>query len=124
MKTDVFGAKTLVRTHFSGAGKVSAQSSAVLVQQLSKVEVQKHYYQNHKDHSSLKHIRVQLIILDLIVCIGITQALRFVMHDLIDLPIQLFVVTVVASNKRSITLTKFDLQNSGDSYLARNILNL
>lgn len=99
-------------------------NSSLRVQHLPQVEVQRHDNQNHKDHSSLKHIRVQLVILDLIVCIGITQALRFVMHDLIDLPIQLFVVTVVASNKRSITLTKFDLQNSGDSYLARNILNL
>lgn len=96
MKTDVFGAKTLVRTHFSGAGKVSAQSSAVLVQQLPKVEVQKHYYQNHKDHSSLKHVRVQLIILYLFVGVGITQALRLVVHDLIDLFVQILVVCVIA----------------------------
>jgi hypothetical protein len=55
------------------------------VQQLPLVEVQKHHYQNQKDHSPLKHVRVQLVILDPLVGVGVAQALRLVVHDLIDL---------------------------------------
>lgn len=66
------------------------------VQQLSQVEVQKYHYQNHKDHSPLKHIRIQLVILNLLISAGITQALRLVEHDLIDLLVELLVVCVIA----------------------------
>lgn len=66
------------------------------VQQLPQVEVKEQDYENDKNHSPLKHIRVQLVIFDLLVSIGITQALRLVVHDLIDLHVQFFVVTVIA----------------------------
>jgi hypothetical protein len=66
------------------------------VQQLPQVEVQKYNNQNHKYHSPLKHIRVQLVILDLLVSAGVTQALRLVVHDLIDLFVELLVVCVIA----------------------------
>lgn len=68
------------------------------MQQLPQVEVQKHHYQNQKDHSPLKYIRVQLVILDLLVCVGITHALRLVVHDLIDLLSQFLVVGIIASH--------------------------
>lgn len=89
--------RTLLFKHTSAKlGESHAQSSALRVQQLSQVKVQKHHYQNHKDHSPLKHIRVQLVILDLLVSAGITQALRLVEHDLIDLFVDFIVVSVIA----------------------------
>lgn len=72
-----------------------AQSSALHVQQLPQVEVEEHDYQNCKYHSALKHVSVQLVILDLFVSIGITQALSLVEHDLIDLLVEFLVVGVI-----------------------------
>jgi membrane protein required for beta-lactamase induction len=66
------------------------------VQQLPQVEVEEYNNQNYKNHSSLKHVSVQLVILDLFVSIGITQALRLVEHDLIDLLVEFFVVALIA----------------------------
>lgn len=66
------------------------------MQQLPQVEVKEHDYENDKDHSALKHVRVQLVILDLLVSVGVAQALRLVVHDLVDLHVQFLVVGVIA----------------------------
>ena len=82
LKTEVFGANTSAEL-----GGYHAQSSALRVQQSPQVEVEEYDYQNYKYHSALKHVRVQLVILDLLVSIGVAQALRLVVHDLVDLHI-------------------------------------
>ena len=86
----------LVQTLQQSWLRCAVQSSALRVQRLPQVEVQKHYNQNHKYHSPLKHVRVQLVILDLFVSVGVTQTLCLVVHNLIYLLIQFLVVDVIA----------------------------
>lgn len=66
------------------------------VQQLSQAEVQEDYDQNHEHHPPLKHFGVEFVASDLLVSLVVTQALRLVVHDLVDLLVELFVVAVVA----------------------------
>lgn len=71
-------------------------NSAFGVGQLPQVEVQEHNNQNHEYHPSLKYFGIQSIVLDLLVGIHIAQALCFVEHDLVDLFVELLVVSVIA----------------------------
>lgn len=63
---------------------------------LPEVEVEEHENHDYEYYSALKYIVVQFVFLDLLVRIGVTQPLRFVQHDLIDLLIGSFVVGVIA----------------------------
>jgi len=63
---------------------------------LSEVEVEEHDNHNYEYHSTLKYIVVQFVFPDLLVRIAITQPLRFVQHDLIDLLVDSLVVGVIA----------------------------
>ncbi|MNU08066.1 hypothetical protein D3C72_2539520 [compost metagenome] len=64
--------------------------------QLPQVKIKEHDNQSDKNHPTLDYVGVGLVHLDLFVGVRVAQALRLVVHDLIDLFVELFVVAVVA----------------------------
>lgn len=91
MKTLVFGTSN----HACGAGDYSNELRFRCAE-LPQVEVQEDCDQNHEHHPPLKHFGIEFIVPDLLVSLVVTQALRLVEHDLIDLLVELPVVGVIA----------------------------